>query len=142
MYKDIKDIAKEVRQGLRTQYPECKWEVRIDRFSGGQSMRVALLAAPFKVFTSDKDSAGNTMRGYAQLNHYQFRSSGVNDGCCNNGSFLTPEAWDCMAEADKIANKDNWNRSEPQVDYFDVNYWLHLEIGRWDKPFTLGGNGK
>jgi hypothetical protein len=137
MYKDIKFIAKEVRQSLHKQYPSCTWQVRISRFSGGQSLSVSLLSAPFEAFARDTDHAGNPQRGYAQLNHYQFREIyGRGKGeYLNNGNYLTKEAWDCMTKADRIANKDNWNNSRPEEDYFDVNYWLDLNIGEWDKPF-------
>lgn len=133
-YKDIKTIAKEVKQELGKQYPKCVWSTRISRFSGGQELRVALLTAPFEAFAKDKDCNGNPVRGYAQLNQYQFQRP--NDEGVNNGAYLTTDAWDCMANAYKIASKDNWNNSHPEEDYFDVNYWLHMEIGQWDKPFV------
>jgi len=40
-----------------------------------------------------------------------------------------------MTEADKIANVQNWDNSRIEEDYFDVNYYLNLYIGKWDKPF-------
>ena len=132
-HKDIKDIAREVKQELTKQYPDCKWSTRIERFSGGQSLTVALISAPFEAFAKETDHAGNPVRGYAQLNQYQFQSP--SNDLLNNGTYLTKEAWECMASAYKVASKDNWNNSDPQTDYFDVNYWLHLEIGKWDKPF-------
>ena len=132
--KDIKETAKEVRQTLTKEYPACKWSVRIERFSGGQEMKVALLAAPFEAFARDVDCNGNKVKGYTQLNQYQFSSP--DDDNRNNGAYLTREAWDCMAEAYKIASRDNWDKSDPQTDYFNVNYWLHLEIGNWDRPFV------
>jgi len=133
-YKDIKLIAKEVKQELTRQYPDCQWSTRIERFSGGQALNVTLMTAPFEAFAKDKDCNGNPIRGYAQLNQYRFQRP--NDENVNNGAYLTKEAWECMANAYKIASRDNWNNSDPQADYFDVNYWLHLEIGRWDKPFV------
>lgn len=136
VYKDIKTIAKEVKQELIKQYPKCKWSIRIKRFSGGQELVVALLSAPFEAFAKDKDCNGNPVRGYAQLNQYQFLRP--NDENINNGTYLTKSAWDCMAYVYKVADKDNWDNSDPQSDYFDVNYWLHLEIGSWDKPFIVG----
>lgn len=134
-HKDIKTIAKEVKQKLSSQYPNCTWSTRIKRFSGGQELQVSLLTAPFEAFLKDTDCNGNKVNGYAQLNQYQFKDEWKNEGI-NNGSTLTREAWDCMTYAYKVASIDNWNNSDPQTDYFDVNYWLHLEIGQWDKPFT------
>ena len=135
-HKDIKVIAKEVKQELQRQYPKCKWSTRISRFSGGQELRVALLSAPFEAFATDTDCSGNPMRGYAQLNQYQFRDKYMKDDYINNGQYLTEDAWNCMAYADKVASKDNWNKSDIQTDYFDVNYYLMLTIGHWDKPFV------
>jgi hypothetical protein len=132
-YKDIKVIAKEVRQNLREHYPSCTWQVRISRFSGGQAMSVTLMTAPFEAFARDTDLAGNEVKGYAQLNQYQFLQP--TDDYLNNGVYLTPEAWECMSAAYGIANKENWNHSRPEEDYYDVNYWLDLNIGQWDKPF-------
>ena len=134
-YKNIAVIAKEVKQELNKRYPQCTWSTRIERFSGGQSLKVTLLAAPFKAFAKDRDCSGNEVRGYAQLNQYQFQ--GLDDELLNNGTYLTKEAWDCMADAYRIASRDNWNKSDPQTDYYNVNYWLHLEIGKWDKPFVI-----
>lgn len=134
MGKDIKVIAKEVKQELEKQYPKCQWSVRVKRFSGGQELTVGLMSAPFEAFAKDVDSNGNPMKGYTQLNQYQFQRP--DDADVNNGAYLTPEAWECMASAYKIVSKDNWDKSDPQTDYFNVNYWLHMEIGQWDKPFT------
>jgi hypothetical protein len=132
-HKDVKVIAKEVRQTLREEYPGCTWQVRISRFSGGQALTVSLLTAPFEAFASHTTCNGGEVNGYAQLNQYQFLKP--TDDYLNNGAYLTPQAWDCMSAAYKIANKDNWNNSRPEEDYFDVNYWLDLNIGQWDKPF-------
>lgn len=134
-YKDIKLIAKEVKQKLNSQYPDCTWATRIKRFSGGQELTVSLLSASFQAFARDIDCNGNKQNGYAQLNQYQFNKDWEAE-CLNNGYYLTKEAWNCMSTAYRIANADNWDNSDSQVDYFDVNYWLHLEIGQWDKPFT------
>jgi len=134
-YKDIKTISKEVKQELQKQYPGCKWSVRIERFSMGQSMTVALLSAPFEAFAKDVSTNGYPINGYTQLNQYQFQRPDADENV-NNGAHLTREAWDCMSNAYRIASRDNWDNSDPQTDYFDVNYWLHLEIGNWDKPFV------
>ena len=37
----------------------------------------------------------------------------------------------------KAMNEGNHNRSDSQTDYFDVGWYIHVKIGRWDKPFTV-----
>ena len=151
-YKDIKTIAKEVRQQLMSEFPECKFSVSIQRYSGGQSLSVALTEAPFAAFTSEET--------HAQLNQFQFRDLGKDyyrgswesgkgvfrdpnsKSFINNGAALTEQAWDTMQRADQIADKDNWDKSDIQSDYFNVNYYLHLNIGRWDKPFVIASEAK
>lgn len=40
-------------------------------------------------------------------------------------------------EAIKIAlNDGNHDRSDSQTDYFDVGWYVNINLGRWDKPFV------
>jgi hypothetical protein len=32
---------------------------------------------------------------------------------------------------------DYYDRSDAQIDYFDTAYYMHLNIGSWDKPYKL-----
>ena len=103
----------------------------------GQSLHIALTKAPFEAFASDKDVNGNTReRAYAQLNEYQLRDDTIPE-LISNGNYLTPAAWEVLKRADQIVNADNWDRSDSQTDYFDVNYYTHFAIGKWDKPFEV-----
>lgn len=133
-YRDIKDIAKDVRKQLREEFPQCKFSVTIYRFSMGQSMTIALMGAPFAAFAKDEDVNGNRREdAYAQLNQYQLRKEPEEHIC--NGAYLTPEAWAVMKRADEVQREYNWNNSDSQTDYFDVNFYFHPQIGKWDKPF-------
>lgn len=123
-YRDIKDIAKDVRQNLKETFPDCKFSVSIERFSGGQAMDVVLLEAPFEVFRRDCEYR-LTGDGYLQVNHYWIDENNV----------LTMMAKAVLKKVVKIANLWNWDNSDSQTDYFDVNYWLQLSIGRWNRPF-------
>lgn len=137
-YMDLKDIAKEIRKNLKTEFPKCTFSVRIERYSMGQSLTMSLMKTPFEVFTEDRDTAGNIQnKEYAQLNQYQF-SGEFNEGI-SNGTYLTREAWDVLKKASEIGNARNWDNSDPQTDYFDVNYYFNIHIGQWDKPFSVTG---
>lgn len=130
-YKTINETAAEVRTQLKQKFPACKFSVTIEKYSMGQSMTVALMSAPFQIFEN-----GSNPDGYAQLNHYTLRQYewGAQYGNNCNGAQLTEQAWNTMKQADQIANSDNWDNSDSQTDYFDVNYYLHLAIGKWNKP--------
>ncbi len=136
-YKDIKEIAKEIRKQVKKEFPTCKFSVSIERYSGGQSLNVALMEAPFECFANDTDVNGNPEDGdYAQLNEYQLRRD-YNDVLICNGTYLTREAWDVMKRTDEIQGEYNWDKSDRQSDYFNVNYWYHSAIGKWNKAFQV-----
>jgi len=138
MSRDIKSIAATVRETLKKEFPACSWSVTIERFSMGQAMNVYLMKAPFDPFASDQDINGNVRdRGYAQLNEYQLRDEYARERAISNGNFLTIEAWDTMKRAAEIMNGENWDNSNSQIDYFDVNYYTHIQIGKWNKPFEV-----
>lgn len=145
----IKEIAKKVRTHLRTQFPDCKFSVTIERYSGGQSMNISLMEAPFKAilkkgsivnneFVSMQDQ-GYKFEHYGQLNQYTFsddyNSISLPIRGWNNGQQLSRKAWDVMKEAYKYAVSFNYDDSDAMIDYFHTNFYLHLNIGKWDKPF-------
>ena len=138
---DTTKIAKLVRQQIKKEIPGCKFSATSSWFGGGSEITVSLMAAPFLVFAQDVDCNGNVQdKGYAQLNHYQLRDGFDYDsqdpGICN-GVFLTPEAWEVLKRADEIANLHNWDNSDRQTDYWDVNYYFSIQIGKWNKPFQI-----
>ena len=135
----ITDIAERVRFFTKKQYPDCKFSVTIERYSGGQSMDIALMSAPFEVFNKEytKDKNGNVYNErdweYSQLNKYSLGKEA--DGYCN-GSYLTPKAVEVLKFAYDVATAYNFDDSDGMIDYFHTNFYLHLAIGRWNKPFV------
>ena len=155
------DIAKEIRGTLKEEYPDYKFAVSIQRYSGGQSMNINLMSgsvSPFSGTTSleirpnngrwdiwdtkkndvvtrysDKAQAENFIdeqkggRGYADVNHYYIDSD----------DRLTPKAKEMFKNVKKIVNKRNWDKSDIQTDYFDVNFYYDINIGKYNKPFKL-----
>ena len=75
---------------------------------------------------------------YAQLNHYIFLRQSFDDvDGYNNGMYLTRKAWNVLKRVVEIANSYRYDDSDAQIDYFDTNFYLDLEIGRWNKPFKV-----
>jgi len=135
----IADIAKIIRKELKEKYPACTFSTTIQKYSGGQSLHLALMSAPFEVFNTEhkQDKNGNIYTdrdyGYAQLNKYQFKEYA--DGY-NNGAYLTKEAYEVVRAAADLANSFNYDDSDAQIDYFHCNFYLNINIGKWDKPFA------
>lgn len=150
--RDIKDIAKEIRTRLKD-LKDCKFSVTIDRYTGGQALHISLMAAPFEAFGKLPEDycclVRNRERGYleesthackergnTQLNPYSFTDT-EKESRINNGAVLTREAWLVMRRAKEIAQEYNYSDSDAMIDYFNVNFYLCLNIGKWDKSFTI-----
>lgn len=133
----LKEIAKQVRKELKAEFPKCRFSVTTKHFSGGQELTVELMKAPQTPFANLDTITGRTHKGTnAQLNHYYITQD--RDGnWISNGYYLTEEAAQMLKRIVEIANRKNWNNSDSMVDYFDVNYWFHLGIGKYNKPFVI-----
>jgi hypothetical protein len=130
----IKEIAALIRAKLKTEYPACKFSVQIERYSGGQSLHIHLMAAPFRAIMNKEEQ-------YGQINHHDlkdYENNGYPDTPAgyNNGSVLSKEAFDCLHHVNEIVQSYNYDDSDSMIDYFDTNFYFHLEVGKWDKPFT------
>lgn len=124
---NLKEIAAQVRKDLKAQLPAWKFSVRVNN---GLAIRLALVQGPYEV--------GCT---YAQLNHYTFLDKMANpDFPVLSGITLTPIGWQVMWTATHILAKENWDKSDIQSDYFCCNYYMHVQIGDWDRPYTVKEN--
>lgn len=63
------------------------------------------------------------LNGYIQVNPYY----------CHE--HFTNEAARCLAEIRGVMNSGNHNNSRPEIDHFDVGWYIDINIGRWDKPY-------
>jgi hypothetical protein len=156
---DLKDIAKNLKQQFKTEFPGCVFSVSIERYSGGQALHVSLMESDIKVI-QDFDRISEIailrqvnhnsytieqlkeMQGkkYHQINEYSLRDDYDPDRW-NNGVFLTVEGYTLLKRVCELINHYNFDESEPQTDYFCVNFYTHLNIGKWNKEYIYtGGN--
>lgn len=137
----VKEIAKVVRKELKKAFPEYKFSVTTSTFSGGQEMTVALMSGPDNPFDGDKTycilDTQYHQGGYAQLNHIHIKQVGYDNKWVSNGYMLTQKAAQMLKKVTRIANRENWNNSDIMSDYFDVNYYFELAIGKWNKDYII-----
>lgn len=148
---DLKEIAKKIKQQLKRKYPKCKFSVTIERYSMGQSLHISLMSGPFEAVDKSKTvqkmiENGNgpwvekvgveNAVGHFQLNPYTLKDYDEYEGLCN-GCYLTPKAFEVMKFALNCSQHFNYDDSDIQTDYFDVNFYLHLNIGKWDKHYQI-----
>ena len=147
------DIAKAVRKQLKEEFPNCVFSVTSEYYSMGSTLHINLMSSDFKViqdFDKIPASAYNKLgygytqndircrqsENYHQLNQYSLLNNYESDEWCN-GVFLTEAGHNLLQKAVRISMQYNYDNSEPQTDYYDVNFALSMEIGKWDKEYQL-----
>jgi len=115
-----KEKTKQVREDLKKLFPQYRFSVRREHYS---SLYVAILSGPIQLLTDENNSYEDVNEYYID-NHYQDR----------------PEVRDFLKEVLKVINIGNWDRSDIMTDYFDVGFYIHLSIGKWDKPYIVKNN--
>ena len=147
-------IAKEIRHRLAQKLPSCKFSVTTQLYSGGSSITISLTESHYNAIKRFEDISETALiqkqanrydletikqvqnSKYHQLNHFQSLEP-YNPNTWNNGVFLTEKGHRIFNEAVKIAEEYNYDNSDAMTDYFDVNFYLHLEIGKWDKDYKF-----
>lgn len=69
---------------------------------------------------------GSPAEDYLQVNHYHYRDH-FNDKVIKK--FLD--------EVLAVMNEGNHDRSDIQTDYFDVGWYVNVNVGKWNKPYIL-----
>ena len=47
------------------------------------------------------------------------------------------ESYHFLSEVIPEMNDGNWDKSDIQTDYFNVGWYIDVNIGKWNKPYTL-----
>jgi hypothetical protein len=53
------------------------------------------------------------------------------------GSHFTGKALQFLKEVLTAMNKGNWDKSDIQSDYFNVGWYVDVNIGKWNKPYVV-----
>ena len=151
-----KDIAKWIRQTLKKDFPNCKFSVQTEYYSMGSSIHLTILQSDVRIIKkvseitpedilrlgnarnlSEEETIKMLQEVFAKETYFQ-----VNQYYIDSDWQFTPEGKNFLTKVLLIANKYNWDKSDSMIDYFDVNYYLHFNLGRYDNPFIDGGDRK
>lgn len=50
---------------------------------------------------------------------------------------FTGKAKDFLGEVISAMKEGNWDNSDIQTDYFDVGWYIDVNIGKWNKPYIV-----
>jgi len=126
--------VKAIREALKARFPQYKFGAR--KGSGSLSVDVTIKQGPID-FIEDYLSKGTPganvdylrAKRNIQVNQYWYEDH------------FGAEAAEVIGEVIKIiktAPARGWyDRSDIQSDYFDTAFYIHLNIGEWNKPYQV-----
>lgn len=116
-----KDIAARIREYAKQAWPTYRFSVTTQYFSGGSSISITLTEGPEEVLIDPTDEK------YIQVNHYNIEKE----------DRLTEAARHILSDVYSFAISYNYDDSDGMIDYHDTNFYLDINVGRWDKPFKV-----
>jgi RecA/RadA recombinase len=122
---DLKIVNQKIREDLKEQFPNLSFSVKKDN----QTIYISLLAGNIQPFAPSSEAE---KKGYIQ----------VNKNYIDDDQSLSQEGKSAMKGVKEISQKYNYDNSDPVTDYFDVNFYLRLSIGSYDKPYQYKANSK
>jgi len=69
--------------------------------------------------------SNNISSGYLDVNHYHYKDH------------FTGKARSFLSEVIPAMNVGNFDKSDIMTDYFHVGWYIDVNVGRWNKPYTL-----
>jgi hypothetical protein len=141
-------ISSAIKQQLKKEYPACKFSVTSQFYSGGCSLHIAVMETDFKAIMpfneinqlkySKEDLEDIKTRQESKSFQISSCAGEYNPNNWNNGVFLTEQGFNLIKRITELTNKFNYDNSDSQIDYFNVNFYLSLSFGKYNKPFIEG----
>lgn len=112
--------VKEIRDQIKKEFPGYKVSVTREHFSG---VRIAIIAAPYNLLAGSEDDKRTniTINTYYIQEHFAYNAQAQKD----------------LLRMHAIANAGNFDKSDLMTDYHHVGFYVWMEVGRWNKPFTV-----
>lgn len=83
----------------------------------------------YNAMVSERDPTGNRhinpADDYIDVNPYWYHEH------------FSGRAKDFLSEVITAMNNGNWDKSDIQSDYFNVGWYIDINIGRWNQPYIL-----
>jgi len=115
----LSEICKKIKDYAAKRFPTCKFSVRKD---GYRSIDISLMSGDFNAYATDKDRELN----YRSYNHYHSDINTEFSSRCNEVLRLVSE----------YAESYNYDNSDIMTDYFDVNFYLNVSVGKFNKAYV------
>ena len=113
--------VKLIRNSLKTKFPNIKFSVRRDDYI---AVNIALISGDINFYDGslDDEKDNYVFNGYLCINEYHLELYGKHQLL--------------LSQILEIAKSCGWyDKSDSQIDYFDIAYYIDISIGKWDKKY-------
>ena len=130
------DDVKHIRNTLKKELPQFKFSVVRDHTS---SVTIALMKGPaFKDYEyfdryTHETKIGTLNEDHHQINQYHLESFYGKE----NAKILDKIHSIALTAPAKNGGKVWYNNSDAMIDYFDTAYYVHIEVGKWNKQYEV-----
>jgi hypothetical protein len=114
---DIVQLSKLVKEELNIYFPDWKFSVKTDRFSGGQSLTVNIKELPYNPYSKEKQKSLEELTDFYPIQTDQIYS----EQYLNDSKRIRA-----------IVEQYNFDDSDAMVDYFHVRYYSHVRLEELD----------
>ena len=156
----VKEVAKLIRNDLKSEFPECKFSVTTESAS---KIYVSLMESPYPAYMTkeeiieaknDKSIRGDhnhplnkhrriNVNGKLVICNYLFNCESWKaltdeefDAFCNDTKIPTEKITSILKKVDSIVSSYNREDIDAMIDYFNAKfYFKECEIGKWDKEY-------
>ena len=123
--------VKAVREQLKARFPNLKFGCR--KGSGSLSIDVTIKSGDIDFFENYNTTCGarnqSTAKEHMQINQYWMH---------DHFEGVALETLQGVMEIIKTAPTRQWyDNSDIMTDYFDTAFYIHLQVGEWNKPYQL-----
>ena len=116
-HKSAKEVAKELRQFVKANFPDYRFSITSDI----RSLGLAVVSGPRRLTNDDYPG-----------DHYD-----VNHFWLSDCPFLNTEGMEMFTKINEFIKIYHWDDSRPEIDYFACAFYYGLHIGKWDKPYQI-----
>ena len=127
-----KEIAQLLRDEFKKELPGVKVSVRSGWSAKNTKIEIAIMSAPEQVLTDCEQN----QKGYLQMAD-SWMEGYMKPGCEEKTERLTDYGKEVVGKIDKAARSYNYGDIDGMIDYFDCNFFQHIDVGTHDKPFTV-----
>lgn len=135
---DITEIAKLAREEFKALFPEMKWSVRVERFSGGQAIRAEGTGYPDNPYSEAYLKLVKEGKTRAEINDILYRANTLRES--PSIEVHTEQFKKDEERANKVLDQYRYQDSDGMIDYFSTNFYDSTKIDLEDWTFTLFPN--